>query len=234
MRFPKNGRLGVWAFTMRFMIVALAGQKGGSGKSTTAMAIAAEWHAREQRVLLVDSDPQGSLRTWADVAAEAGHAAPTVVAMGVSMYRPDQLPSLAAGYDMVVIDCPPRHDEIQRAALMVTDIVILPCGPSAMDAWALAEGLELVNKAKMLRPQLDAVILITRKVARTSLGAGAREALSNCGLPVLSTELGYRIAYQEAPAAGLGVAQYDSRNQASMEVRALVDELEKLEVDRAA
>ena len=216
------------------MIIALAGQKGGSGKSTTAMAIAAEWRARGRRVLVVDADPQGSLRTWAEVAAEAGHPAPTVVAMGSSMYRKDQLPALAEGYDIVVIDCPPRHDEIQRAALMVAELVVLPCGPSAMDAWALADGLELVTKARTLRPQLEANVLITRKVSRTSLGEGAREALAHCGLPVLKTELGYRVAYQEAPAAGLGVAQYEPRGQAAVEIRALVDELEREEAAHAA
>jgi chromosome partitioning protein len=210
------------------MIIALAGQKGGSGKTTTALAIAAEWHDRGCRVLLVDADPQGSLRTWAEVAAEAGHSAPTVVAMGASMYRADQLPTLAEGYDEVVIDCPPRHDDIQRAALMVADLVVLPCGPSAMDAWALAEGLDLVTRARQLRPELQATILITRKVARTSLGSGARQTLAGCGLPVLSTELGFRVAYQEAPAAGLGVAQYDPKSAAAREVRKLVDEVQSI------
>jgi chromosome partitioning protein len=210
------------------MIVTFGGQKGGSGKSTAALAVAAELHARGRRVLLVDADPQGTLRTWADVAAEQGHAAPTVVAMGPSMYRADQLPRLAAGYDDVIIDAPPRHDEIQRAALMVADLVVLPCGPSPLDAWALVAGLDLVKRARALRPELRAVVLITRVQSRTSLGAGARETLNGSGLPVLATELGLRVAYQEAPAAGVGVTQYEPRGQAADEVRALVDELEKI------
>lgn len=215
------------------MIVALAGQKGGSGKSTTALAIASEWHVRGRRVLLVDADPQGSLRTFAEVAAEAGNTTPTVVAMGASMYRQDQLPVLAEGYDAVVIDCPPRHDEIQRAAMMASELVVLPCGPTPMDAWALVEGLELVRRARHLRPKLQAVVLVTRKQARTTLGASARETLSGCGLPVMTAELGYRVAYQEAPAAGLGVTQYESRGQAAVEVRALVTELESIEKEAA-
>ena len=119
---------------------------------------------------------------------------------------------------------------------MVADIVVLPCGPSPLDAWALVAGLDLVERAQQLRPELRAVVLITRKVARTSLGAGARETLEGSGLPVLTTELGYRVAYQEAPAAGLGVTAYDPRSQAAKEVRALVDELEAIgtEVSNAA
>jgi len=210
------------------MIITFAGQKGGSGKSTAAMAVAAESHARGLRVLLVDADHQGSLRTWADLATEQGRNVPTVVAMGASMYRPEQLPRLAQGFDLVVIDCPPRHDDIQRAALMVADVVVLPCGPSPLDAWSLVEGLDLVRKAQQLRPELLAVVLLTRRIARTSLGAGAREALEGSGLPVLASELGYRVAYQEAPAAGLGVTAYEPRGQAAEEVRALVVELEQL------
>lgn len=210
------------------MVIAFAGQKGGVGKTTSAINAAAEWFARGRRVLLVDADPQATARTWADVAAEAARPAPTVVAMGPGLHRPDQLPAIARGYDVTVIDCPPRHGEIQRAALMVADLVVLPCGPSAVDAWALGTTLDLITEARAFRPGLPAVVLITRKVARTAIGAGAREALAASSLPVLNTELGYRVTYQEAPAAGLGVTAYQPDSAAAAEVRALADELEAL------
>lgn len=206
-------------------VIALAGQKGGSGKTTTSIALAAEFRARGRRVLLVDADPQGSVRTWAEVAAEAGHTTPTIIAMGATMHQPGQLIELAKAYDVTVIDCPPRHGEVLRSALMVADLVVLPCGPSAMDAWALAESIELVGQARSVRPALCASILLTRKMARTALGAGAREVAASSGLSVLTTELHYRVAYQEAPAAGLGVAQYEPNSAAALEIRTLVDEL---------
>ena len=209
------------------MVVAFIGQKGGSGKTTTALSVAAEWVARGRRVLLVDADPQGSARTWGDVAAEQGHPCPTVVAMGAMMHKPDQLPALVERYDVAVVDCPPRHGEIQRAALMVADLAVMPCGPSAVDAWALAETLDMVTAAQTLRPNLQAALLITRKT-QTTIGAHAREALTDAGVPILATELGFRVAYQEAPAAGLGVTTYAPRDRAAAEVRALVDELETL------
>ena len=53
------------------MIIALTGQKGGIGKSTTAVCLAAAAMQRGLRVLLVDADPQGTVRTWGDVAGEA-------------------------------------------------------------------------------------------------------------------------------------------------------------------
>lgn len=208
------------------MIISLVGQKGGSGKTTTAIAIAAEWFARGRRVLLVDADPQASARTWADVASELGHPAPTTVSMGSNLHRPDQLPTLAANYDLTLIDCPPRHGATQRAALVISQFALIPCGPSAVDAWALAETIDLVLEAQVLQPTLKPAIIITRKMARTVLGGGARDALASCGLPILKTELGYRVAYQEAPATGLGVTQYAPTSVAAKEIRSLVDEIE--------
>jgi chromosome partitioning protein len=207
------------------MVIAFAGQKGGSGKTTTAVAVAAELVRRGKRVLLVDADPQGSARTWADVAQENNQPAPTVVAMGANMHKTEQLPRLAQAYEAVVIDTPPRMGEVQRSALMVADMVVLPCGPSAVDAWALTESVELVNKAKMLRSELKAVGLITRKVANTAIGKGARHVLEQTNLPVLASELHYRVGYQESLALGCGPSTYEPESVAAQEVGALVDEL---------
>ena len=206
-------------------VIALAGQKGGAGKSTVAISLAAECLGRGWRVLLVDADPQGSARTWGAVASEAGHPAPTVVAMGANLHQPGQLPALAKGYDLVIIDCPPRHTEAQRAALMVADLALVPSGPSATDVWALAESVELVKTAQRVRPQLKAAAVVTRKVPGTIIGREASEALKAAGLPVLRSELGFRVAYQESPAAGLGVTTYEPAGEAAAEFRAMTDEV---------
>jgi chromosome partitioning protein len=210
------------------MIVAFAGQKGGVGKSTTAVCLAVAALERGSRVLLVDADPQGTVRTWGEVAAERRHPAPTVVAMGASMHKAGQLGALAASYDVTFIDCPPRHGEVQRSALMVADMVVLPCGASAADAWALATSLEVVREARTLRDELHACVLITRKQGRTALGKAARKVLESTGLPVLETELGSRIAYQEALAAGQGITNYAARDAGTREIFDLLDELGRL------
>jgi chromosome partitioning protein len=206
-------------------IVALCGQKGGSGKTTTAEAVAGELIARGLSVLLVDADPQGTAQTWADVATENGRPCPTTVAMGASMHQESQLPRLRGSYDAVIIDCPPRHSEIQRSALMAADLAVLPCGPSAHDIWAMADTVDLVTEATKVRPKLQARVLITRKMANTVIGQGARSALAECPVAVMRAELHYRVAYQEAPASGQGAAQYAPSDPAAAEVIALVDEI---------
>jgi chromosome partitioning protein len=215
------------------MIVAVAGQKGGVGKSTVAVCLADEAACRGLSVLLVDADPQGTARTWGEVAAEnaqtfkrpSAYVEPTVVAMGETMHRPDQLPRLAAGFAHVIVDLPPRQGAVQRSALMVADVALLPCGASAADAWALGSSLDMVREAQTIRPDLRAVVCLTRKQGRTTLGQGARDALAAGGLPILAAELGFRIAYQESLAAGVGVTRYAPKDAAAREVRALLDEL---------
>jgi len=209
------------------MIVTLLGQKGGVGKSTTAICLAMEAFGRGSKVLLVDADPQGTLRTWSEVALENERAVPNVIAVDASMHRPGQLDALAAGHDWTFIDCPPRHGDVQRSALMIADVALLPCGPTASDVWALSSSLELVRSARGLRESLIACVVITRKQPRTALGKEARSVLEKSGLSVMSSELLYRVAYQEALAAGSGVTSR-RRDAAACEVQALFEELEKL------
>lgn len=206
-------------------ILAFVGQKGGTGKSTLALAVACELHRRGSRVLLVDADPQGTARTFGDVAAELGRDAPTITAMGPGLHRPDQLPRLAEGFGHVVIDCPPGTGQVQRSAVMVADVAVLPVGPSPVEVWSLAETIRLVEEAQTLRPELAAALVINRKDPRTALGRSVRESLATAGLPVLEAEVALRVALAEAPAAGQGITVYAPDSPAAAEIRSLVAEI---------
>lgn len=206
-------------------IIAFVSQKGGVGKSTLAVAVGWELHARGRRVLLVDADPQATVRVTGDVAAELSVPAPTVIQQGKDMHRPEQLPRLAEAFDHVVIDTPGRTSDVSRAALMVADVAVVPVGQSAADVWAATETVELIRQAQTLRPELRGFLMVTRKAPRTSLGQGARDVLASLGLPVLEAATTYRVAWQESLAAGKGAAQYAPRDAAALETRALVDEL---------
>ncbi len=205
------------------MIIACAGQKGGVGKTTTAISIAVEAQERGLRVLLVDGDPQGTVRVWHGVAQESGHTAPMVMLFGETMHK--ELPPIARDFDLVLVDCPPAIAEVQRSALLVADTVILPCGPTAQDAWSLLRTVKLIEEARKRRPRLDTRILINRVKAGTALGRGARDVMLKFGEDVMATEIHDRVAYPEAIAEGRGVTTYAPHSEAADEVRALVDEL---------
>jgi chromosome partitioning protein len=207
------------------VIVAIAMTKGGVGKTTTAVSLACEGMARGMRTLLVDGDEQESALTWAQDAADGGNAAPAVVGMRANLHRPDQLPAMAADYDLTVIDCAPRNDHVTRSALMVADVVVMPCGGSRLDVVPLAKTVALFEEARQVRPELVGAVLITRAQSGQVMWRQARGVLEQSGLPVLRTALGLRAAYHEAVTAGLGPTTYAPSSEAADEVRRVFSEI---------
>ncbi|MBK6529868.1 MAG: cobyrinic acid a,c-diamide synthase [Deltaproteobacteria bacterium] len=154
------------------------------------MNIAAEGLARGLRVLLVDADPQGSARTWA-AGARRGFPVPTVVAGDASMHT--TLPTRAKGFDLVVVGHP-RAGDVQRAAIIVANVTVIPCGPSGVDAWALATTSDVLAEARAVKPKLRAAVVITKQRPRTLVGRNAREVCEGAGYQVLRAELTDRVA----------------------------------------
>jgi chromosome partitioning protein len=208
------------------LVIALAGQKGGIGKSTLAIAIAAEWHRRGLRVLIVDADDeQRTATTWADVAAENGLDAPRVVTVGDNIRT--ELYRVLGGeqFDVVLIDTPGRVGTRTTYALGVSHVALLPCGPSGPEIWAMHGTLEQAADVAKITG-LEIAILITRRQPGTVLGRRVRVILDDSPVLVLDTELDARIAYAEAITGGYGPTTYDTSCDAAREVRRLITELE--------
>ncbi len=213
------------------MIIAVTQLKGGVGKSTIAVAVAAELAARGANVLVADADPQRSVQGWASLAAETGQLVPTTIGIGSGFHKPEQLPKLARSADWTVIDCPPHNGQLLRASLAIADLALLPSQAGPFDAWALGETIDLITEARRLRPALRAAVVLNRIAVSTNLGASAREALVDCGIPILRSSFGQRVAFGEAIATGMGPAQYAPQSKAAEETRALVDELVEVIAD---
>lgn len=199
-------------------VIAVASLKGGVGKSTVALTLATTLHEAGHRVLLVDCDPQGTCRTWAAHAADNGHEGPAVVALDGRALRRD-LPRLAEGADVVLLDSPPRMGAEARAAMVAADLVLLPTVPGAADLWALQETIAVLNEARAIRDVPAAVVL--NRADRTVLARMAVEALAELGVPVLPATLGARVAFGEATLAGLGVVAHAPASPAAEEAREL-------------
>lgn len=200
------------------MILGVLSQKGGVGKTTLAINLAAVFARSGLRTLLVDADPQGSSLAWSS-ARELEPLFPVVGMAKPTLHR--DLPEVAKDYDMVVIDGAPRVNDLGRSAIMASDLVLIPVQPSPYDVWAAAETVQLVREAAVFKENLKAAFAINRKIVNTAIGRDVQAALEPFELPVLSTHLCQRVLYAESAAQGLAVVEVAPNGEAAKELAAL-------------
>ena len=210
-------------------IIGIVQVKGGVGRSTLATSLAAAL-AQDNRVALIDADvPQGTSASWGKVREQAGKLGQLTVA-GVADHRAlvSKVRELVEINDFVVIDGPPRLAEVTRAIMIMSRLCLVPLGASAAEIWATADLVKTINEARGRRLDINARIVWNRFREHTrsarELGEAAEKQL---GLPALQSKLGYRVAYSEALARGLSIAEWSDR-QAQEEFAALMIEIKQL------
>jgi len=204
------------------MIVSFLNQKGGVGKTTLAVNVADALARRGLRVLVVDADPQGSALDWA-AAREGDPVFPVIGLPRASIHK--ELPAVAADYDVVVVDGPPRVYDVARSAILSSDRVLIPVQPSPYDVWAAKEVTDLVAEAAVYKPDLAAAFVVNRRIANTAIGRDVAEALGEYQLPVLHASVCQRVAFAESAAQGRTVFDVDPSGPAAREVLALAAEV---------
>jgi chromosome partitioning protein len=209
-------------------IIAVAGRKGGIGKSTIAGNLAAEFAAMKRSVRLLDADPQHSLVAWAEQGDGILARAVEKVEGGAGRLRA-RARQAEKDADIVLIDTPPGAPEIAYEAALAADLMLLPCGPSPLDLFALKEVLSLGLKARAeRRSKKPRIRFVPSKVLMsTTLGRGLASSLKDMGKKVLPP-IGQRIVVAEAVAAGLTVAEYAPNSAAHEEFRELAKAVDKI------
>jgi chromosome partitioning protein len=210
---------------VNIMIVGVLNQKGGVGKTTLSIGIAAELARQGARVLLIDADPQGSSLDWA--AAREESAIFTVVGLPRATIH-KEIENLRQNYDHVVIDGPPRVTDMARSAIMASDIVVIPVQPSPYDIWAAEEVVKLIAEARVYKDNLKSCFVINRKISNTAIGRDVVEALSGYDLPVLKSAVAQRVIFAESAAQGKAIFEVDANSAGVSEIEAVVNELMKL------
>ncbi len=201
-------------------VIAVAQQKGGSGKTmlTAQFAVAL---VESASVAVMDIDPQGSLTIWGKLRASAPKAAPGLTLATVAGWRlASELEKLKAAHDYVLIDTPPVTDSDARRAVRAADLVLIPLNPAPPDLWAAEGTLRLAAEEK--RP---AVLIFNRAPAASRLRKRMEAEIAARGLTLLEVALANRAGYANAFADGLGVTEAGPLTQAAEEIRAAVASL---------
>ena len=206
------------------MIITVGGIKGGSGKTTVATNLAIMRALSGRDVLLVDADDQETATDFTALRSErrpegAGY---TSIKLSGPAVRTETL-KLKAKYQDIVIDTGGRDTTSQRAALAVSDVLLIPFVPRSFDVWTIEKVAGLVGEMRAANPGLRALTFINRADARGSDNEDAAQVLGDSPALTLAPALiGQRKAFGNAAAEGLAVTELRQPDpKASEEITAL-------------
>lgn len=214
------------------MIVAVGNTKGGVGKTTLAVNLAIARALAGRDVWLIDGDRQGTAQTAISIRAEAGH----FPGIACASY-PDgpilraQVQQQAAKFDDIIIDAGGRDSTALRAALVLSDVLVVPFQPRSYDVWALNDIAALVDEARSVRDNLRAVAILNCADPGEQSLDNTEAAAAVADVPqfeYLATPIRRRKSFANAAGAGLSVLELKPEDKkASSELNALVLELFK-------
>ncbi len=204
------------------MIITVGNTKGGVGKTTIAVNLAVEAAREGKKVLLVDTDPQGSSISFR---AEREKDDIRAIALVSDKLHKD-IKDFSAAFDWIVIDAGGRDNAVFRSAVAACDFFLLPVLPSQFDVWAAEDAVTVFNELKPFNNMLGRMVLnmvrpntIVSNEAKNALAAYENE------IPLLSKRLHNRVAYKASISNGQGVAEYEPSGKAAEDIKCLYDEI---------
>lgn len=208
------------------MIILVGSQKGGCGKSTTAVSICAALAGQNKDVVLVDADRQATAANWvADRQKEEN--LPTVHCIQKYDNIRPTLIDLDKRYEYVVVDAAGRDSRELRTGMTAAQLLIVPFRPSQPDLDTLPYMQEVITQAQDLNPSLQVFGLLTMNPTNPSVHeeAEAREYFQEFPLiKPLGTMIFDRKVYRDSMSVGRGVTEMNNP-KAKAEIEELLREI---------
>jgi len=202
-------------------IIGFLNGKGGVGKTTTTINVATCLTRKGFKVAVVDTDPQLSIVNWHDAEKSSFD-----VAEAQSEKEVYSIKKSIKGYDFILIDGAAAISAISAAAVMVSDLVLIPLTPSPLDFAASAGILAVIEARKELKP-IIARFLITKKIFNASMTAVLHESIADTGLEALRAGTTQRQVYVKTMLDG-GTVYDTTDGKAKGEIDVLTNEILEL------
>ena len=197
--------------------IAVISQKGGNGKTTLAIHLAA-LAAESHKVILMDLDPQGSALEWA---SRRGDKPPDITPAHPASLSKEIERAGEDGYTFAVIDTAPHADHSALQAARASDLVVIPCRPATFDIAAISATLDLCKLANK-----KAVVIINSAPIRSRVVQEAVEAIEEKGGTVCPVIIRQRVAYQHCLIDGRTAGEFEPGGAAANEIAELLATLQ--------
>lgn len=200
------------------MILTVGNTKGGVGKTTLAINIAIARSLSGSDVLLVDGDEQKTALTFTELrSSQVENVGYTAVSLYGAALR-TQVRQLTSKYTDIVIDVGGRNTGGLRAALTITNTLVIPIQPRSFDIWAIDQMVDLVREAREINPGIWAVLVLNIADAQGHDNQDAAEALQDIeGIEFLDVSIGRRKAFPNAASAGKAILEQFPKDQKAVE-----------------
>ncbi|MDN7182387.1 AAA family ATPase [Caballeronia sp. SEWSISQ10-4 2] len=207
------------------MILLIAAEKGGVGKSTLATNLAVHLAHQGVDIVLLDTDGQATAARFVERRDEVG-ITPAVPCVQRSGEIASTLRDLARRYQVVVVDAGGRDSREMRSAMAVANLLLVPTKASQADLETFSKVNELIGLARGLNPKLKAVAVLSIAPSNPLIREveDARNLLAQFDhLELADTIIRDRKVYRDALLAGKGVTELDN-SQARAEIQLLAQE----------
>jgi len=199
------------------MILAVAGQKGGTGKTTLCICLA----PLVDDVFVVDTDIQASFTNWASHRAklypckQIRHINKANISDKIDTDLGTYISAMSRNHANIIVDCAGKDGDEFRRTLLACDAVIFPMTPGQLDMWTVTHLSNIVKKVLVFKPNLRAYFLLNKKDTNPKIKESiqATELLSNVeNIKLLNNSMYERISYRRAPQEGLSVTELNNND----------------------